>query len=172
MAIIHTNTARITLMKVLFIILLSTLVAEAPAQRSLGSILNSLNNKDVYVSFITHASCIWTKAPDTTLNKDSALAGIRFFKVVSLDEDINEVARRFERKMVIEQLYRLLEDPAKDFYANVLLYDLLDNHKLGKFLFNRTSRESWIDSGEKIKDVKKWQSFIKDECSFLPVLYN
>ena len=155
-----------TIPKFILIILLSTLVLDAPAQRSLDSILNSLNNRDVYVSFVTHSSYIGTKVPVRILNTDSPLASIRSFKVVSLDEDIKELVQTFDRKMVIKKLYYLLQNPAKDFYANVLLYDLLDNKKLGKFLFNNwQSRKHWIDSGEKIKDEKKWQELIKNECS-------
>jgi hypothetical protein len=147
-------------MKALFIIILSALALEAHTQRNLDAILHSLNNKDVYVSFITHASYIGTKAPDSTFNKDSAMAAVRFFKVVSLDEDIKELAQAFERKILIEKLYCLLQDPARDLYANVLLYDLLDNHKLGKFLFDNHSRQQWIESGEKLKDDQKWKEFI------------
>lgn len=151
------------LIKALLILSIISLSVKAPAQRSLDSILHSLNNKDVYVSVIIYGSHLGPGRIDSTINRDSARANKWFFIVTSFDQDIIEVAKTFNRKIVIERLFTLMQDTTRDFYANVLLYELLDNRKFGKFLFDWETRKHWIESGAKLKDQIKWQEFISKE---------
>lgn len=84
---------------------------------------------------------------------------MRFFIVSSLDEDIQILAQKYSKEMLIEKLYALLNIPASDLYANALLYDLIDNRKLGKLL--SINREKWIVSRRGKADAGVWKEYIQ-----------
>lgn len=145
--------------KIAIMILLAVCGLTAYSQRSLELIASSLDNKDVYVAPIIRGVRIIAQPPVQT--KDSIRISPRYFVVSSLDEDIRDVASMFSTDVVSNTLYLLLQDSTRDFYANALLYDLLDNKLLCNF-FGMT-REEWIESGRQRIDRKKWDEYIGKE---------
>lgn len=149
--------------KIIAIALFFVCSVPAYTQRSLQSLTSSLDNKDVYVAPIIRGVRI-TASP-TVQSKDSVRVPSRNFVVSSLDEDIRDVANLFSKAVVSNTLYLLLQDSTRDFYANLLLYDLLDNTRLCNFF--AMTREQWIESGRKSLDIKKWSSYMsKEEFNF------
>jgi hypothetical protein len=143
--------------RIIAILLLTGLTINSQAQNRLDSLLNSLNNKDLYIAPIVGGINIGIKK--SISNKDSLMATKRFFAVSSLDRDILELAGEYSKHVLAEKLYSLLQDTARDLYANALLYDLLDNRKLGKLLY--MTREKWVSSGRKINDSRHWQQYME-----------
>ena len=98
---------------------------------------------------------------DLTIKKEKLVTDSsfekRFFIVSSPEQDIQELAKKYSKKIVIEKLIPLLQDTTKDFYANALLCDLLENRKLGRLLFMK--REEWINNGRKTCDTQYWQEY-------------
>ena len=135
------------------IFILSCVTGNGQSLNGLDSLLSSLNNKDLYVAPIIRGVSIVVRKEK--INQDSICAIRRDFMVGSLDEDIQQLAEKYSKKIVIEKLVALLQDPDRDLYANVLLYDLLENRKLGKLYSMK--REEWINTGRKICDTQHWQ---------------
>jgi hypothetical protein len=144
---------------IILLVFLAGLTTGSPAQGDLDSILNTLHNKDLYVAPIITGVSITVRKP--VINKDSTMAKKRFFIVSSLDQDIRLLAGIYSRQVITQKLYALLQDPARDMYASALLYDLLDNHKLGNLLF--MSREKWISGGQQVKDTCYWDEYMKKQ---------
>jgi hypothetical protein len=136
------------------IFILSGVIGKGQSLNGLDSLLASLNNKDLYVGWIISGVDITVKKEKPV--RDSTFRQ-RLFIVSSLDEDIQQLAKKYPKKILIEKLTALLKDATRDFYANALLYDLLENRKLGKLLFMK--REEWISTGKKICDTQYWQEY-------------
>jgi hypothetical protein len=140
----------------LIFFLLSGLWVSAQPRPNLDSILVSLNNNDLYVGAVIGGICFFPqKQPNPYPPRP-------MFIVSSLDVDIRELAKKYSTKTVSEKLIALLDDSTRDFYANALLYDLLENRKLGKLLFMK--REEWIYTGKKPTDIQYWKQYIL-ECT-------
>jgi hypothetical protein len=141
------------ILAVLFFVL-SGIASKGQSQSSLDSLFESLNNKALYVGWII-------RGVDITVKKEKPVGDSSFeqrlFIVSSLDQDIQQLAAKYSKGIVIEKLIPLLQDTTRDFYANALLYDLFENRKLGKLLFMK--REEWINTGRKICDNQHWQEY-------------
>ena len=142
------------------LLFLVSFAGNAQSTRSFDSILTSLDNKDLYIAPIIYSSCIYCSGETkvTGINKDSVRINKRLFRVSSLDENIRELAKKYSNKELLLKLYALLQDTGKDLYANALLYDLLDNRKLGKLLGMK--REEWISSGRQKCDMEFWKTYL------------
>lgn len=141
---------------VITVLLLAELAGSSQAQKNLDSLLHALQNKDLYVAPII-------RGVDITVRKrtdhDSLAASRKLFVVSSLDEDIQLLAGRYSKQVLVPKLYALLEDTTRDLYASALLYDLLDNQKLGKLF--AMSREKWVSSGKRASDIGYWTAYMK-----------
>lgn len=140
------------------IFILSAIICKGQSLDRLDSLLNSLNNADLYTSPIIYNP--W-EPKKMGINKDSARINKRLFIVSSLDQDIQQLAEKYPKKILVEKLVPLLQDTTRDFYANALLYDLLENRKLGKLLFMK--REEWVSNGRKIFDTQHWQEYAQKQ---------
>ena len=138
-----------------FIFILSGITCKGQSQNGLDSLLATLDNKDLYVAPIIRGVYIGIrneKSAQTTICSDR-----RSFIVSSLDEDIQQLSEKYSKKILTEKLIALLQDTARDFYANALLYDLLENKKLGK-LFSM-KREEWVNNGRRTSDTQYWKEY-------------
>jgi hypothetical protein len=142
--------------KALLIILLLTgfgLNAQPPS--ALDSILASLHNNDLYVAVVLRGVSL---SPQKEGSRNMNPCPPRpLFIVSSIDVDIRELANKYSTQTVTQKLIGLLDDPARDFYANALLYDLLENRKLSKLY--SMEREEWISTGRKSTDTQYWRQF-------------
>jgi hypothetical protein len=137
-------------------LLLTGLGLNAQPRSDLDSILASLHNNDLYVAPVLRGVDLF---PQTGAARNISSCPQRpQFIVSSLNVDIRELADKYPAKTVVQKLIGLLEDSTRDFYANALLYDLLDNRNLVKLLFMK--REEWINTGRKTTDTQYWQLYI------------
>ncbi len=132
------------------LLFLASFAGNAQSTKSLDSILASLDNRDLYISPIIYGSNI------SVVIKDSVRINKRLLTVSSLNENLREIGKKFSDKALILKLYALLQDPKRDLYANALLYDLLDNRKLGKLLGMK--REEWVSGGRQKCDMEFWKT--------------
>lgn len=144
-------------MKTLLIAIVFLWANTSFSQDNLDSIINSLNNKDVYVAPVIRG--VYIASPGSKINRDSAKLNLSFFTVSSLDESIDRLAGKFTSQILAQRLYSLLRDSTRDFYANVLLYELFDNRFLGNFF--GMNRKQWIESGRRSRDEQKWDQYME-----------
>jgi hypothetical protein len=141
---------------ILILLLITYFVFPGRSQDNLDSLLNTLHNRDLYVAPIIYGVSI---VKQTVVNKDSARINRRYYIVSSLDEDINTLAEKYSKDILVAKLYTLLNDPDRDLYANALLYDLLENNNLVKLMFMK--REEWINNERWANDMRHWKVYME-----------
>lgn len=150
---IYKQTKKIFLMGLLLI----SFGGNAQSNRELDSILASLKNNELYVSPVIRG--VWLFPVTASMQEERNEEKGPSFVVSSIDKNIRDMASVYTNTCLSEKLYALLTDPERDFYANALLYDLLDNRKLGKLLGMK--REEWVSSGRQKCDMEFWKSYLK-----------
>jgi hypothetical protein len=68
--------------------------------------------------------------------------------------DVNKMVAEFGQKKVIELLLPLLQDSSKDWYANVLLYDITKRDATPLIVVD--NRPSWINNNHDL-DITFWR---------------
>jgi hypothetical protein len=129
------------------------------AQKEIDQLLETLHNKDLYIAPIIVGTHITANPRKASRGKEKKPR--RLFMVSSLPMDVQVLASKYSKKTLIKKLYPLLKDPERDLYVNALLFDLLDNVKLGKLSF--MTRDQWINSGRARADNAYWDQFMKKE---------
>jgi len=148
---IYKQTKKIFLIGVLLI----SIGGNAQSSRDLDSILTTLKNNELYVAPVIRG--VWLFPVTASMQKERTEEKKPSFVVSSLDTDIRNMATIYTNSVLSQKLYVLLADPERNFYANALLYDLLDNRKLVK-LFG-VKREEWINSGKQKCDMEFWKNY-------------
>ena len=149
-------------MRILLALSLLLLCTTTYSQSLPDSIFNAIDNKGVEIGIILpRGVCLTCGNRIKKINQDSIRQNRRYAIVTSFAPyDIFELAKKYSKEIIARRLYLLLADTSKDLYANVLLYDLLNNKKLLHFFFN-PDKETWISSGRRKEDVALWDSTIK-----------
>jgi hypothetical protein len=73
--------------------------------------------------------------------------------------DINSILSKYNKSSLIKSLIDVLNDPNKDWYANILLYAISQKDATPLIVIN--GRKDWVDV-YKEKDLHYWNDFIKN----------
>lgn len=147
--------------QVIFIFIFYFAAGSTNAQINIDSIFLEIDNKDLYVSPVFGGTIVWKHDNSGKSYPARADSNRRMFRVSTFDGDIRSIAKYLTEKKVSVALYKLLSDTARDLYANALLYELLDNRKLGKLF--QMDRKKWIESGKREKDIGFWSEYLRSK---------
>jgi len=137
---------------VLFILIFLSIPKQVISQAKLNAILNVINNQGMEVGIII-------KNPYDTLSKRESKNA---YNIVSptFNSNINNLITEFSKDSVIAALIRLLPDTSKDYIANCLLYEIINNRELSDFYYY--DRAKWVKE-RMIIDKAKWRLYYRDK---------
>lgn len=125
------------------------------AQNNIDSFLNTLHNKDV-------KSVLMWVAPPKLFDSATGAIYIHTFEQIVTSIDESQIRLKYPKYLMVQKLVQLLDDPERDWYADLLLYNLTTKEFIGC-----DSRESWLTS---IKhntnltfrqiDMNKWRKYL------------
>ncbi len=130
------------------------LISNCMGQSNIDSFLQSLHNNDV-------RSKLSSVGPSKTY--DSGRIYIHTTERLLTSVDVSHIKESFPRKELIEKLVTLLKDTTRDWYADLLLYNLTREPSLNILACN--TREQWLKINPQTNrphqqyDVDFWQKY-------------
>jgi hypothetical protein len=125
------------------------------AQDSIYHFLATLNNRDV-ISYIS-----WV-APDKIA--DSGKIYAHTFERILKSIDVSKIRKTYPKYLMIENLVLLLDDPDRDWYADLLLYNLTRLSSIN--VVGCDNRNDWLrikrgtNFTYKHFDVEMWKNYL------------
>ncbi len=161
-----------TNMMLLFVLLVHFSLAQSPVQinvavaktnlqTKLNKFLNTINNNDIDIGWISFPSVFLGKVLPKK-PKDDTLVKRKYYTVTSFIDSLGGIdflVKKYTKQVVAKQLVGLLNDTTKDFYAHALLCEIFDQKKLGNLYFMERKTEEWVQSMKK-DDIKYWHSLV------------
>ncbi|MBS1579326.1 MAG: hypothetical protein JST29_06765 [Bacteroidetes bacterium] len=119
------------------------------SQTKLDSIISLLHNQGSEVGIIIR------NVQEAPINKDK---GIYTLVAKSVNYELDELIKKFSKDTVIIKLIKVLSDTTKDYVANCILYEIVNNKELRSFYFDNITREVWIKERMLI-DLAYWRNY-------------
>jgi len=138
---------------ILLFILLAAVRTNAQ-EDAFGNFLKELNNKNA-------TTTLALVAPQKTFDSTDHKINIHTVERRLTSVNVYTLEKTYSRKMMIKRLLPLLNDPDRDWYANLLLYALTGRSTLP--IVNIDNRDKWIapvkgsTRSRKDEDVAMWQ---------------
>jgi hypothetical protein len=134
----------------------STIVDLVSVNQKIDSFLVNLHNKDAAKQMVLERP------------KNS---GITFdILVIHVSPDsVHRLLERFPKNFLLPKIFQLLNDPERDWYANLLLYDISKAYTF--YMFKINSREEWLSIDPetnltyKQEDIAIWKRY---EAGIIP----
>ena len=118
------------------------------AQKSLEKLINGLSNQDLKYEI--------SKVGVATINDNKLTVPKMLVMIKSIN--VNSLAKKYKKENLIRHLITVLNDPDKDWYANVLLYAI--TQKEASPLLAVENRDEWIIAGRE-QDLKYWNNYLE-----------
>jgi hypothetical protein len=133
------------------------IINNTTAQDKIDSFLNTLHNKDV-------RSTLSLVAPKRTF--DSGRIYAHTVERVLTSINIGQIRKTYPKYLMVSRLVQSLDDPERDWYADLLLYNLNLTRILSLNVVSCDTREKWLRPKPKDNitykeaDVQMWRNYL------------
>lgn len=137
----------------------NSVVDSVAIDQKIDSFLLKLHNKDAAKQWVLERPKNFSLF-DTSI-KNGALIDILVIHVAP--DSIRLILRRFPQNLLLPKIFQLLNDPERDWYANLLLYDISKAYTF--YIFKINSREEWLSIDPKTnlmykqEDIAIWKRY-------------
>ena len=135
-------------------LIIITGISTLNAQTDVKKFITGLFNKD-----ITFEVAKYGENATIQSGNDSGKIGMQGIVAVVTSMDVDSLQRLYGRKTLIKELVIALKNSNRDWYANLLLYNITKKPAI-KFLFI-TDRKKWVRH-EKSRDIACWNKYVKN----------
>lgn len=139
--------------RVISLVFFGTMIsASVEAQVRLNKVLKNLHNEDAQYMDARFGALRFIDSNKVEVPED---------RILVRSMDVNKLLKSAKRETVIRRLVGLLSDTTRDWYANLLLYDI--THRDAIYYFGTPeTRDSWVKSIRN-KDIQYWNEYVRKE---------
>lgn len=152
-------------MKLPALLFMVMFVSMSHAQDPLDSVLSSLRDEDLEISFVVPGNPEWllqSEEEGDSLKIKNKKRKINLQRNIYISSfTLLSFSEGYSFDSIVQKLYRMLDNESSDLYAHALLNELFFPVRL--FSIDRLRDGNWILDGRKAKIKREWKFFLEKE---------